>query len=475
MLRKIGVKNFKAFREMTYLELKNLNILSGTNSSGKSSIYQALLLFNQSTTHSIEIKQKRIHALNLSGGYLKFGGEEEILNDETNKEIVFYLEWEDGTNLENTYILTQLPNQKSFKFLIKKSIYIENNKKYILIRNENNKWDVEVSNMMSFENELDIREILEKMKIINDDTKNKFIYSNTIKFKDIEKVNMYMNLLLDFSIPLTNFQDCLESSHGFNKIKFEEEYKKKFPNDNLMLLRSNYAFTSNALMSPGKIEYIRPFRGEPQRIYLNGGGVFRNYFQKVENIVDYDYDFEKKEKISGELEVALDYWLVKKLKIVDGIEIIEQPSFSGLEIFLKMGNKKLPITNVGFGVSQIAPIIYSILSGNSTLTILDEPEIHLHPKIQSDLAEFFFIISKLNKKLIIETHSEYLIEKLIYLKIKYNEDNINMMWVERNGVNSVIKEIEHDQLGYILNSPNHFLSEKEKLREELSLLRFELI
>jgi predicted ATPase len=88
----------------------------------------------------------------------------------------------------------------------------------------------------------------------------------------------------------------------------------------------------------------------------------------------------------------------------------------------------LDITDVGFGISQILPVIVQgFLSFEHSLTMIEQPEIHLHPKMQADLADLFIDIvngspvrnnlfrrqaSIPNKYLLIETHSEYLLRRL---------------------------------------------------------------
>lgn len=74
----------------------------------------------------------------------------------------------------------------------------------------------------------------------------------------------------------------------------------------------------------------------------------------------------------------------------------------------------LDITDVGFGISQVLPIIIQgFLSSSNSITIIEQPEIHLHPRIQADLGDLFIdIVKDQNKKLVIETHSEYLLKRI---------------------------------------------------------------
>ena len=109
----------------------------------------------------------------------------------------------------------------------------------------------------------------------------------------------------------------------------------------------------------------------------------------------------------------------------------------------------------------------------SQFIIVDEPEIHLHPSLQSKLADFFMEMAMLGKRILIETHSEYLIDKMIYLKLKHklSSQTVGLNWVKKSNGDSYIERIEHDDLGFVLNPPENFLSERKILVNELSKIR----
>ncbi|MBO0565475.1 hypothetical protein EXQ38_04210 [Clostridium botulinum] len=63
---------------------------------------------------------------------------------------------------------------------------------------------------------------------------------------------------------------------------------------------------------------------------------------------------------------------------------------------------------MGSGLSYLISIIIICLSlEENEALIIENPEIHLHPKAQSRLTEFFIFISKANRQLVIETHSDH--------------------------------------------------------------------
>ena len=75
--------------------------------------------------------------------------------------------------------------------------------------------------------------------------------------------------------------------------------------------------------------------------------------------------------------------------------------------------RDLDLTNVGVGVSQVLPIVVmSLISDPGAPLLFEQPELHLHPKVQSLLGDFFLAVIKTGRQCIIETHSEYLINRL---------------------------------------------------------------
>lgn len=127
--------------------------------------------------------------------------------------------------------------------------------------------------------------------------------------------------------------------------------------------------------------------------------------------------------------------LKKWLKMFDiGDDIyLDVEQLNAFRIEVQKDIERYPF-ELGFGNQQLLPLILGILSNPSSLCFVEEPESHLHPYLQSMLADFFVEATTREDKsnqFIIETHSEYLIRKLQYLVAKkaINSDDIALYYI----------------------------------------------
>jgi predicted ATPase len=129
---------------------------------------------------------------------------------------------------------------------------------------------------------------------------------------------------------------------------------------------------------------------------------------------------------------------------------------------------EVDLPDLGFGVSQILPILVECLrTAERETIILEQPEIHLHPSLQSKLADFFICMAKAGKNLVIETHSEHLINRLC-LRIAQEESNdtrnlINILFISFDEQNktSISRLVEINKYGEIENWPVGFFDDND--------------
>ena len=121
-------------------------------------------------------------------------------------------------------------------------------------------------------------------------------------------------------------------------------------------------------------------------------------------------------------------------------------------------------TNVGFGYSYVLPIIVAgLIAQPGDLLIVENPEAHLHPHAQSIIAKFLTLVSLNDVQVIIESHSEHILNGLripVYDKIISSND-LNVLYFDRNYEQPYIKiKIEDD--GGITNWPLDFFDQSTK-------------
>lgn len=132
-------------------------------------------------------------------------------------------------------------------------------------------------------------------------------------------------------------------------------------------------------------------------------------------------------------------------------------------------DQDLDLTSVGFGTSQILPIIVQgLLTPPGGVFIVEQPEVHLHPSVQAQLALFFVALTRAGVQCIIETHSEHLVNQLrIFLADRKRslEGQIKIYFAERDSDGTYFHNIELDRRGNIKNWPKGFMDESIRQAE----------
>lgn len=205
------------------------------------------------------------------------------------------------------------------------------------------------------------------------------------------------------------------------KISNCSPFFKKFISENLAgaLLHAASQFK--------EVAFVGSFRNTVERFYSNKADA--SYFGLLVN---------KLTKLNGDKQQEVYSFLRRYLKKFEiGDELIIEPGEEGNtnRIYIINGSEKILLADLGYGVSQVIPLMLEIvlhisenfswgvddfidLRGNSTI-IIEEPEANLHPAFQSLLADMFSEAAiKYRIQFIIETHSEYFIRKLQYLIAK---------------------------------------------------------
>lgn len=130
------------------------------------------------------------------------------------------------------------------------------------------------------------------------------------------------------------------------------------------------------------------------------------------------------------------------------------------------------LTHVGVGVSQILPILVAcLLADEDTVIIIEQPELHLHPKVQARLADFFIAMAMVGKQCILETHSEHVLGRIrwrIAASVENTlEKNVRVYFSEKPGEATEYRPVVINEFGAIANWPVGFFDETQTNAEAL--------
>ena len=116
--------------------------------------------------------------------------------------------------------------------------------------------------------------------------------------------------------------------------------------------------------------------------------------------------------------------------------------------------------DVGYGVSQVLPVITELLrSDASSMFLLQQPEVHLHPSAQAALGSFFCEIAG-SRQLIVETHSDHLLDR-VRMDVRdgrgrLKPDDVSILYFERNDPDVRIHSLRLDEEGNVLGAPEGY-------------------
>lgn len=131
-------------------------------------------------------------------------------------------------------------------------------------------------------------------------------------------------------------------------------------------------------------------------------------------------------------------------------------------------------TNVGFGFSYVLPIIVTgLIAKPGSFMIVENPEVHLHPAAQVEVAHFLFHIAKSGVKVIVETHSDHILEGFQIDVASHPElaSNVSILSFKSEEDQPDVQEISFDDRANFSNWPDGFMDQTNKNYQALTKIR----
>jgi predicted ATPase len=398
MLTALQLGNFKSWREVN-APLAPITGFFGTNSSGKTSLLQALLLMKQ-TTESADQQQ-----------VLEFGNEKTLVDVGGFNQIIFQKDVRNKLFLGVDYFTSSSVSNRKLKFISR-----------IVLLNE--------------------KVILDYFKY---DGKG-----STVGFLSLEEEQQFKEYLNGVPTRTQKFYRFFENQSKEKEHEITDDLEFSF----------EQAFS--------RVSYLGPLRDFPKRFYTWSGAAPSNVGKQGENtiaaLLAARVGGNKVGDTPLEEYIALQ---LKQLGLIDSFRLEELRE--GTNIFRVLVRRtpespEVSLTDVGFGVSQVLPVLvlcYYVPEGSTV--ILEQPELHLHPSVQSGLADVFIdAYKKRGVQIIIESHSEHLLRRLQrrIAEEQIETKDVNLYFCSLEHGESKLEALQLDEYGQIHNYPKDFFGDE---------------
>lgn len=228
-----------------------------------------------------------------------------------------------------------------------------------------------------------------------------------------------------------------------------------------------------------RLRYIGPLREEPQVLSSTGGrnetipaGLRGEYTADLlirSRSTKVNFTDPNMERAQASLTEAVGTWAAW-LGVGQAVKVTDQGKL-GRGIIVVVDGKERDLTTIGVGVSQLLPVITLVLAAApQSVIILEQPELHLHPAVQSKLANFL-VYARPDITIVVETHSEYLITRLRRLHVSDTqvENRVSFLFAEPTPEGAIIDRLPTGRLGDITEWPPGFFDTQDD-EERLLLL-----
>jgi len=251
-----------------------------------------------------------------------------------------------------------------------------------------------------------------------------------------------------------------KKKYEFENNFYDIEFKGFIPNKIIKTNNKNNIHLDLSFM-PFSLDYIGPFRVIPSRTFTIGGNVNEKMGISGENA--YRILGESKIKKTDLIE-KVGNWYKEHF---DGWKLdIYENNYPNLETVLIKETKpkdfRININYVGEGMSQVLPLVVNAFQKTKMFTIIEQPELHLHPEAHADLSELFALTAiKENRNFLIETHSENFILRLrrLIVEEKINCNDVIIYWLEEGEEGHSIEPITISEKGVLSNWPEGVFNE----------------
>lgn len=439
MLTQLQIKHFKAWRDTGSMPLAPLTVIFGANSSGKSSLGHLLLALKQ--TALLADRRRALH----------LGDENTLIDLGTFEDCVY------GHDIKHSLDFTlrwKLPNTLTVK--------------NALNRNET---------FSGEELELTARLLADKA---SQPQTQEFVYKLiqggeailTVKHARDGKLTSLESEQLGL-VYAQGRKWPLEPPEKF--YRFADRTLSRYQNADFL---AEFALETERLLQ--NVFYLGPLRSHPKRVYQWSGDTPPDVGSQGEYAIPAllaareegrKLNRGRKQKIRR-FDAFVAAWL-KDLGVIEKFAV--KPIAKGrkeYEVLIQAlaGAPEVKLTEVGFGISQVLPaLVQAFYAPRNAVVWMEQPEIHLHPMVQANLADAFISAVQAyeegqprNVQLIVESHSEHFLSRLQRRVAEghVRPDEVAIYFVNRRRKSAELEPLRLNMYGEIDNWPANFFGDE---------------
>jgi predicted ATPase len=437
MLTSLSLSNFKAWKRIEQMRLAPITALFGTNSSGKSSILQFLLMLKQ-TADSPDRQQVLFLGEETSEKSLAvFGTFDDLIYKDAEKQLLeLSLTWSMRDPLE----VKDPERPKGDPILTGEALTYSAD----IVR------DSAGAPSMS------------RLSYIF--AGHEFVMQRAGDTKKGMAGKFDLNVSGDrFSLNKIQGRPPVGFSAPIKCYGFPDDVRSAYKNAGIL---SDLEFAFEQQMQ--RTYYLGPLREHPYRDYRWSGAEPQDMGRRGEKFVSAILSAGQRSVKVGKgrgaksIEAKVAYWL-KQLGLIHDFKVSEVNKSNNLyevRVQRSKDSASVLLPDVGFGVSQVLPVLvlcYYVPEGSTIL--LEQPEIHLHPMVQRGLADVFIDVARKRKvQIIVESHSEHMLRRLqrrVAEGVVSKDEAALYFCSARNGA-SELDDLHLNLFGDIENWPDDF-------------------
>lgn len=446
---KLTIENFKSIGCVKDFELRPMTVLAGINSSGKSSLLQALLLLKQ----SMESDTKDL--LRLNGPYVAATSLTDLVRMKKRGGQMKMAMTIDGREIPSSYRDVNFsPNGKALVAVSFELVFSANGQS--LLESLNSTWKFEGT-------EEKVMFMAKRTKTLGTYTL-KYSHPAMLGLSESEKRRTMDKCKLTFKDYIPIFAEGEEG--GGNVVR------------SLIVMKVLHSIIESVMEN---IHYVGAQRIKPKLAQSYSSTDFREVGtdgqmtrfllneRKNAHVAGYDDNV-------GGLAALCKKWICDKMHLAKDIDVVKDSNKLYRTLITNNDGLQVDLCQMGFGLSQILPfVVQGFLTPVGGTLIVEDPDVHMHPKVQADIVDFFIDLMQHGRNVLIETHSDHIVTRLRrrITDETLTTDKVNVVFVENGKDGSCYPSIGISENGAFTSElPKDFLDtqnndNKEILRERI--------